>query len=38
VFTAPWGNMTIANAAISLLSFGIFVGIFIRGTLRRGVA
>jgi len=38
VFTAPWGNMTIANAAIALLSFGIFVSIFIRGTLRRGVA
>ena len=38
VFTAPWGNMTIANAAIALLSFGVFVGIFIRGTLRRGVA
>jgi ABC-2 type transport system permease protein len=38
VFTAPWGNMTIANALIALLSFGVFVGIFIRGTLRRGVA
>lgn len=38
VFTAPWGNMTIANAAIALLSFGIGVGALIRGTLRRGVA
>lgn len=38
VFTAPWGNMTIANAAIALLVFGVFVGVFIRGTLRRGVA
>lgn len=38
VFTAPWGNMTIFNAAIALLSFGIFVGLLIRGTLRRGVA
>ena len=38
VFTAPWGNMTIAKAAIALLVFGIFIGIFIRGTLRRGVA
>jgi ABC-2 type transport system permease protein len=38
VFTAPWGNMTIANAAIALLGFGIFVSIFIRGTLRRGIA
>jgi ABC-2 type transport system permease protein len=38
VFTAPWGNMTILSAAIALLGFGIFVGIFIRGTLRRGIA
>lgn len=38
VFTAPWGNMTIANAAIALFSFGIGVGALIRGTLRRGVA
>ncbi len=38
VFTAPWGNMTIANAAIALLSFGLCVGVLIRGTLRRGVA
>ncbi|MFN5726536.1 MAG: ABC transporter permease [Pseudanabaena sp.] len=38
VFTAPWGNMTILSAAIALLGFGIFVSIFIRGTLRRGIA
>jgi ABC-2 type transport system permease protein len=38
VLTAPWGNMTIINAAIALLSFGILVGVLIRGTLRRGVA
>ncbi len=38
VFTAPWGNMTILNTAVALLSFGIFVGVFIRGTLRRGIA
>ena len=38
VFTAPWGNMTIFNSAIALLSFGVFVGLLIRGTLRRGVA
>lgn len=38
IFTAPWGDMSIAKAAIALLSFGIFVGVFIRGTLRRGVA
>ena len=38
VFTAPWGNMTIFKAAIALLSFGVFVGLLIRGTLRRGVA
>ncbi len=38
VFTAPWGNMTIFNAVIALLSFGIVVGLLIRGTLRRGVA
>jgi len=38
VFTAPWGNMTIAKAAIALLSFGVAVGLLIRSTLRRGIA
>ncbi|MFM7886422.1 MAG: ABC transporter permease [Pseudanabaena sp.] len=38
IFTAPWGDVSIAKAAIALLSFGIFVGVCIRGTLRRGVA
>jgi len=38
VFTAPWGEMTMIKSAIALLAFGVFVGIFIRGTLRRGIA
>ncbi|MBD2177446.1 ABC transporter permease [Pseudanabaena sp. FACHB-1998] len=38
VFTAPWGDMSIAKAAIALLSFGVIVAGLIRGTLRRGVA
>lgn len=38
IFTAPWGTMTIATAAIALLGFGAFVAVAIRGVLRRGVA
>jgi ABC-2 type transport system permease protein len=38
IFTAPWGSMTIATAAIALLSFGVLVALSIRNTLRRGVA
>ncbi len=38
VFTAPWGEMTMIKAAIALWVFGVFVGLLIRGTLRRGVA
>ncbi|NUN64572.1 ABC transporter permease [Pseudanabaena biceps] len=38
IFLAPWGEMTMLKATIALLSFGLFVGIFIRGTLRRGIA
>ncbi|ELS33585.1 MULTISPECIES: ABC transporter permease [Pseudanabaena] len=38
IFTAPWGDMTMIEAAIALGTFGILVGFFIRGTLRRGIA
>jgi len=38
IFTAPWGEMSIAKAAIALFGFGVITAGLIRGTLRRGVA